>query len=138
MVKVKYIPIDIYRITLVVVVGNFNEFVSYVRYVVGEDKEVYKDLLESLGADENDADSFEASTYWNNKTRTPIIFLPRLSTKPVDLNNCVHELGHVTRIILGNVGVITEVGNDEAFQYLQGWLMEQVYIKDGYEEFKNI
>lgn len=137
MIQIKNIPIDIYRTILTVVVGNFNEFAAYVRDMVGDDKETYKELLESVDADEKETDTFEAVTYWNTKTRTPIIFLPRLTTKPRDLNNSVHELGHITRIILNDIGVTTEVGNDEPFQYLQGYLMEQVYTKDGYEELQN-
>lgn len=135
-VKLKYIPINIYRLTLTVFVGDFNEFYNFIKLETKGEENDYSDLLDILEKDK-EYPMLCASTYWNSKTRTPIVYLPSLSTKPRDLNGACHELGHVTRIILDDIGVKTTVDNDEAFQYLQGYLMEQVYTKDGYEELQN-
>lgn len=134
--KLKYIPISIYRLTLTVFIGDFNEFYNFIKSGTKGEENDYSDLLNILEKDK-EYPMLCASTYWNGKTRTPIIYLPSLSTKPRDLNDACHELGHVTRIILDDIGVKTTVDNDEAFQYLQGYLMEQVYTKDGYEELQN-
>lgn len=134
--KIKYIPITIYKLTLTVFVGGFNEFYNFIKLGTKGKENDYSDLLDILEKDK-EYPMLCAATYWNGKTRTPIIYLPSLSTKPRDLNDVCHELGHATRIILDDIGVKTTVDNDEAFQYLQGYLMEQVYTKDGYEELQN-
>lgn len=124
--KIKYIPISIYRLTLTVFVGTFKEFYDFIKQGAKGRKD-FAGLLERLEEDK-EYSMLSAATYWNGTTRTPIIYLPDLSTKPRSLGNACHELGHVTRAILDDIGVKTTVDNDEAFQYLQGWLMEQIYI----------
>lgn len=137
MAKVKYISVDIYRITPVVFIGDFKDLVSFVkRNTMGAEKD-YADLLEGIGNDSKETYAFEASTYWNNKTRTLILYFPESPKKPHDINNMVHELAHATFIILDGVGIDIDVSNNEAFAYLQGYLAEQIYDEDGYEELQN-
>lgn len=120
---------------MTVFVGTFDKFYKFVKHGAKSRKD-YAGLLERLEED-REVKMICAATYWNGNTRTPIIYLPSLSIKPRDLSNVCHELGHATRIILDDIGVKTTADNDEAFQYLQGYLMEQVYTKDGYEELQN-
>lgn len=137
MAKVKYIPVDIYRITPTVFVGNFKDLVSFVKRNTKGEEEDYADLLEGIGNDSKETYTFEASTYWNNKTRTLILFFSEFPKKPHDIDNMVHELAHATFIILYNVGIDIDVSNNEAFAYLQGYLAEQICNEDGYEELQN-
>lgn len=137
MAKVKYIPIDIYRITPIVFVGDFKDLISFVKRKTMGAEEDYADLLEGIGNDSKETYTFEASTYWNNKTRTLILYFPEFHKKPHDIDNMVHELSHATFIILDNVGIDIDVSNNEAFAYLQGYLAEQIYDEDGYEELQN-
>ena len=137
MAKVKYISIDIYRITPIVFVGDFKDLISFVKRKTTGAEEDYADLLEGIGNDSKETYTFEASTYWNNKTRTLILYFPEFSKTPHDINNMVHELSHATFIILDNVGIDIDVSNNEAFAYLQGYLAEQIYDEDGYDGLLN-
>ena len=137
MAKVKYIPVDIYRITPTVFVGDFKDLVSFVKRKTMGAEEDYADLLEGIGNDSKETYTFEASTYWNNKTRTLILYFPEFSKKSHDISNMVHELSHAAFIILDNVGIDIDVSNNEAFAYLQGYLAEQMCDEDGYEELQN-
>ena len=137
MAKVKYISIDIYRITPIVFVGDFKDLISFVKRKTTGAEEDYADLLEGIDNDSKETYAFEASTYWNNKTRTLILYFPELSKTPHDINNMVHELSHATFIILDNVGIDIDVSNNEAFAYLQGYLAEQIYDEDGYDGLLN-
>lgn len=129
MAKVKNIEIDIYRLTLTVFVGQWEDFVKYVKSCKNNRR--FRDLSQVV---EQDKMNYEAATYWNEDERVPIMYLPRLNTHSKTINVITHELAHVCFHILNNVDIQVSSGNDEAFAYLQGWLAEEVFKKEGYEE----
>lgn len=129
MAKVKNIQIDIYRLTLTIFVGQREDFMRYVKSCKSNRR--FRGLEEAIRQDTED---YEAVTYWNENERTPVIFLPKLSTQPKTLNVIVHELSHVCFYILNNVDIQVTAHNDEAFAYLLGWLTEEVFKKEDYEE----
>lgn len=133
MAKYKVIPIPIYRMDLRVFIGSLEEFKSFM-----EDKSkknhVYDYIVNDVGENLNKLKSYEASTFWNRQARILIVYLPSLSTRPHSLNNIVHELSHATFHILDDVDIRIDANNDEPFAYLQGWLMQEVFEKNGYEE----
>lgn len=129
MAKVKNIEIDIYRLTLTVFVGQWEDFVKYVKSCKNNRR--FRDLSQVV---EQDKMNYEAATYWNEDERVPIMYLPRLNTHSKTINVITHELAHVCFYILNNVDIQVSSGNDEAFAYLQGWLAEEVFKKEGYEE----
>lgn len=132
MAKMKCIPIDIYRLNLEVFVGSLKEFRAFIENLCKED-ESYKAIVDNINDNIQGADIYEAATYWNNYERRLIIYLPSLSLKPHCINITVHELSHATQYILDDVSIRIDSSNYEAYAYLIGYLVEQVYTKDGYE-----
>lgn len=132
--RYKIIDIGIYKCYLTVFVGSTKELV---RFVEDCDDEDLKDLTDKIKEDaQKGLRHYAASTYWNDETRTPFLYLPNLSTTPKNLEIIVHELSHVVFLILGDVDITVDQYNNEAFAYLIGWLMKEVFNKEGYEEFK--
>lgn len=129
MAKVKNIHIKIYRLTLTVFVGQGEDFVKYIKSC--KDNKKFRGLSQAV---EQGTAEYEAATYWNESERTPVMYLPKLNTRPKTINVIVHELSHVCFYILNNVGIQTSSANDEVFAYLQGWLAEEVFKKEDYEE----
>lgn len=127
MAKLKIVDLGLYRLHVHVFVGSQTAFIEWLK----GDSAIYQSL-----ADYVEDDNAEAATYWYSAGRIPIIYLPKLSTTPHHLNNLVHELGHLVFIILNDVGIPISFDNQEAFTYLQGWLAEQIFNKEGYEEIE--
>lgn len=132
MARVKYISIDIYRTTLTIFVGDIKELHEFAKKC-SQDNPDFDELLDCI-EDDLDNNSFEASTYWGSKTRTPVVYLPSLSLKAGSLEVIIHELSHVVFLILGDVGVQVDPDNNEAFAYLLGYLVRQVFTRKGYEK----
>lgn len=63
-----------------------------------------------------------------------MVYLPSLSLKAGSLEVIVHELSHVVFLILGDVGVQVDPDNNEAFAYLLGYLVRQVFTRKGYDK----
>lgn len=130
--KFKVIDIDIYKVHLTVFVGSKKKFSEFLESSEDEDnKKFTQKVKEDI---ENDFQAV-ASTYWDKQNRVPILYLPKISTSLEDLEVIVHELSHVVFIILGDVNITVDMYNDEAFAYLQGWLMKEIMDKEGYENF---
>lgn len=136
MAKIKYIPVDIYRIKPIVFVGNLKEFKSFAEQMCKKDKS-FKFVVDDINDNLQQLVYFEAATYWNTKIRKLIIYVPSLSLTPNNIDNVVHELSHATFQILDDVGIKVDADNNEAYAYLIGYLASEVYTKDGYEELQN-
>lgn len=130
--KFKVIDIDIYKVHLTVFVGSRKEFLEFIESCEDED---IKKFTQQIKKDIENKFQGAASTYWDNQNRVPIVYLPKISTSPEDLDTIVHELSHVVFAILGDVGITVDMYNNEAFAYLQGWLMKEIMDKEGYENF---
>lgn len=129
--KYKIIDIDIYKIHPTIFVGSLKEFLSFVESCKDEEN---KGLIEQIKEDINQGFNYGASTYWDNKNRSAILYFPKLSTSLEGLEIVVHELSHLVFLILGDVGVEVDMRNNEAFAYLLGWLMKEVMDKKGYKK----
>lgn len=69
----------------------------------------------------DDADSYCQAFYVSNWPEFMIVVSPTASH-----DDLTHEVGHVCRSIMGEIGFRVEHNNDEPLAYLEGWMMQQV------------
>lgn len=133
MARFKKIDIPMYRMELQVFVGSLKKFQATVEDWSKKNK-AYEFVVQDIEDSLSTLKEYEASTYYNSAHRIFLVYLPSLSLKNWNLNNIVHELAHATFFILRDVGIEVDGVNNEVFAYLQGWLMEEVMAKNGWEE----
>ena len=129
--KVKYIPCDIYKRGIYILIGNGDELLEWAKYVFQGEK--YEGLIEAI---EKAKDDGYASTFYGHGEA--IIRLPEFPNNPKDIAVAVHEIYHTANYILWycNVEYNEDNGSNEAWAYLIEHLTRNILEKEGYEKIK--
>lgn len=124
MAKIKTIPCDIYRWDVNVFLGSHEEFRKYV-----EKKLKDKSLLDVV----DDGEPGIGDYYFNSDSM--IIRIGGFPTTPAEIGVAAHEALHATMYILDWANVKYEQnGSNEAFTYLQEWILTNILNKKGYKK----
>lgn len=132
--RLNNIPIGLYKTRLEIYAGSFRDFSKYIKSTYGDEHNIktFENIIHYIEEDE-DSSAMAASTYWCSKARLAIVYIPRVPKGIQDICVTAHEVSHVVFNILDDVGISTEVGNSEAFTYLQEYLLKNALDKKKYE-----
>ena len=126
MAKIKTIPCDIYRWDVQVFLGSHEEFRKYVKNKLKD-----KGLLDIVDSEEPGIGDY----YFTGGKM--IIRLEGFPTTPAQIGVASHEALHATMYILDWASVDYEKnGSNEAFTYLQEWILTSILDKHGYKKVK--
>jgi hypothetical protein len=110
--KVRQIYCDLYTCTIIIVVNckhdGFNRYLKR----VGAREYTFTDRHVGLSENFEGGEHHGKFFFW--------------IADPNDQIDYVHELAHLTFNILQDKGIKADCHNQEAFCYLQGWLMEKI------------
>ena len=124
MAKIKTIPCDIYRRNVQVFLGSHEEFRNYVKNKLKD-----KGLLDVV----DDGEPGIGDYYFNSDSM--IIRIGGFPTTPAEIGVASHEALHATMYILDWANVKYEQnGSNEAFTYLQEWILTNILNKKGYKK----
>ena len=124
MAKIKNIPCDIYRWNVNVFLGSHEEFRNYVKNKLKD-----KGLLDVV----DDGEPGIGDYYFNSDSM--IIRIGGFPTTPAEIGVASHEALHATMYILDWANVKYEQnGSNEAFTYLQEWILTNILNKKGYKK----
>ena len=120
----KIIPIDIYNIDMLFVVGTKEDLKSSLEKHL--DKDDAEDAYNVMAADIDEAITLGRSAYLNSGQTALWIF------NTEDKGTLAHEIFHVVCYIMEKVGIILCHESDEAYAYLIGYITKKVYdiLKD--------
>ena len=126
MAKMKSIPCDIYRWNVNVFLGSHEEFRNYVKNKLKD-----KSLLQVVDEEEPGIGDY----YFTGGKM--IIRIGEFPTTPTEIGIAAHEALHATMYILDWANVKYEQnGSNEAFTYLQEWILTNILDKHGYKKVK--
>lgn len=130
MAKVKKIDIGIYKTWITVFVGSRKEFSDWLR----KDKKniVYKTLADFV-IDGNEQSGF-GDFYSSDEYRPTFVRLDSFKMNADDISAMAHEMAHATFYIMRDVDIDVCSESEEAFTYLQGYLVMEALKKDGWKE----
>ena len=124
MAKIKTIPCDIYRWDVDVFLGSHEEFRNYVKNKLKD-----KNLLDIVDDGEPGIGDF----YFHGGPMR--IRMGKFPETPKDIGVASHEALHATMYILNWADVKYEQnGSNEAFTYLQEWILTNILNKKGYKK----
>ena len=130
---VKYIPVDVYKRGIYVLIGSLKDLKYFVdrEYTADEQTEFLEMVLnlkeESIGYASFNYDSEGGG----------IVLIPKVPKTPKEVAALVHELLHATFHILNYCGVeYCYDGNNEHFTYVLEWLTRNALNMKGYKEIE--
>lgn len=133
MARVKKIDIGIYKTWITVFVGSHKEFAKWLR----KDK---KDMVRKALADYVESTAGEhggfGDFYSCDACRPSFVRVDTLKMNAEDISAMAHEMAHATFYIMRDVEIGVNSESEEAFAYLQGYLLEEALKKDGWKEGK--
>lgn len=131
---VKYIPVDVYKRGIYVLIGSLKDLKYFVdREYTADEQTEFLEMVLNLKEENIGYASFNYDSEGGG-----IVLIPIEPKTPVEVAALVHELLHATFHILNYCRVeYCYDGNNEHFTYVLEWLTRNALNVDGYKEIEN-
>ena len=136
----KYIYCDVWKCGISVFIGDNESLLKWAKkfYTDSEEQDMIMSI-EKHGSENEYREKRVAGRIYESDSGQWIIHLPSFSFSydPVEISNMSHEILHAAFLILDFVGMeYMYQGNNEAYTYLQEFLLKNALNKEGYKGIK--
>ena len=116
------IPIDIYRKSIFFIYSEWDDVIEELL----DNFELSEDEIHEITDYPNKLGNFEGLTFTLNNGADIIWISSEIQDRSELTNIVAHEATHAMFRIMDNIGMKRDDNNEEAFAYLNGWIVQQI------------